>query len=51
MVNQNIMTTTEYILTHRSLNLYTKHFKSYKLAKTEFLSYALLSITVDRKVK
>lgn len=40
------MVTSEYILTHHSLNLYARHLESCKFVDTVFLSNLFLSITV-----
>lgn len=41
MINQNIMATSEYILTHHSLNFYAKHFERCRFVETELLGCLL----------
>lgn len=46
MINQIIMVTSEYILTHHSLNFYAKYLQPCKFMESEFLNVPLLSVTV-----
>ena len=48
MINQIIMVTSEYILTHHSPNFYAKYLQPCKFLETEFLNVPPLSVTVSQ---